>query len=97
MWIGQYFFEGPFFNLSQINDLGGLYAIVDANGNIIDIGQSGQLRTRLMNHDRIPCWKKQTNGSYRVYIFYTPNFSEAERMMLEKRLRYVNDPPCGDR
>lgn len=97
MQIGQFFFEGPFFDLSKITDFGGLYAVVDEENRIIDIGQSGQLRTRLMNHDRMPCWRNQTNGRYRVYILYTPNRSEAERLIIESRLRIAYNPPCGDR
>lgn len=97
MWLGRFYFDGPFSNLAQINDFGGLYAVLDEAGAVIDIGESGQLRTRLRSHDRIPCWQAHSNGRYWVYILYTPNKSTEFRLDIERSLRARYNPPCGVR
>jgi len=59
MNIGRYIFEGPFSSINQIRETGGVYAVIcsdEAKQFIVDIGSSGQLKSRLSNHERKNCW-----------------------------------------
>jgi hypothetical protein len=93
-----YSLEGPF-DFESIRDVGGIYVIVcptPLQTQIVDIGESGQLKTRLDNHERRDCWYRNCNPDrLQVYVFYTPGMSEEHRMEIEADLRSHWNPPCG--
>jgi len=97
--IGKHQFEGPYTDLGKVRDEGGVYAILGLNQKqyqVIDIGQSSALRSRIGSHDRSAQWERQ-NLPLSVAVLYTPRWSEAERCVLEAEMRRTYQPPCGDR
>lgn len=99
--IGNYDFEGPFDNLNFVKNTSGIYAILCSNGinnyNLIDIGESSELNSRLSSHDRKDCWEKNCNTKLFVAVFYTSNMNENQRRQIEAALRLQFKPPCGTR
>jgi hypothetical protein len=98
--IGRYTFEGPYTNTADLQDRSGVYAIHDQrNGtyHLVDVGESAQVKTRVENHDRRPCWNGNNRGVLTVSALYTPNLQQASRMAIEQELRRQFNPPCGDR
>lgn len=98
--VGNYTFEGPYTSTGSLKDNSGVYAIHclrDGKYYLIDIGESATLKTRIENHDRADCWKKNCQGTLRVSVLYTPNKQQAGRMEIEQELRKLYDPVCGKR
>ncbi|MCY3675313.1 MAG: hypothetical protein OXH65_07660 [Paracoccaceae bacterium] len=96
--IGNYNFEGPFGSSSNLKDQSGVYAILGNNsGNnwdLVDVGESFQVKYRVENHERKMCWKQQDYANLKIAVFYT---DENSRMRIEVELRYQYNPPCGQR
>lgn len=100
--IGDYTFDGPYTSPDHLEDRSGVYAVLCRstlvnNLKVIDIGESAQVRTRLQNHDRAPCWAQNCTGTLVFAAYYTPNLQQAGRMKIEQELRKKYSPPCGDR
>ena len=98
--IGRYIFEGPYTDTARLEDRSGVYAILDhRNGtnHLVDVGESAQVKTRVDNHDRKPCWNGNKKGVLTVSVLYTPNAQQAGRMAIEQEIRKQFNPPCGDR
>ena len=95
--IGKYNFEGPYTSPSSLRNISGVYAILGAkNGKtyVADIGESQEVRDRVENHDRQPCWVRQGYSKIEYAAYYC---NESERMRVEKELRTEFNPPCGKR
>jgi hypothetical protein len=100
--------DGP---LGVVDDVrphhGGIYIIVgeplSAFGteiHIVDVGQSGQIGTRLADHPRSPCWQEFARKNpcrLRAIILYTPGWDKMKRENLEGALRLALGPVCGIR
>lgn len=94
--IGRYNFEGPFNDPTSLRDQSGVYAVLgrSATGwNVVDIGESGGVRSRVTNHDRANCWARNRGGGLAYAAYYC---DEATRMRIEGELRSQFNPPCGD-
>jgi len=96
--IGRYSFEGPYTSKDDLQDKSGVYAILcyrNGRYSLIDVGQSARVRTRLANHDRSDCWKRNCDGALTVWVCYTPHRQQAGRMGIEHELRTWYVLPCG--
>lgn len=89
---------------ASFSDIAAIYIVIciDANNKytVIDIGQSGQVGSRINSHDREECWKKkcpQGNIWVCVYPLPTKQQSKEDRLALEQRLRLEYKNLCGDR
>jgi len=95
--INNYTFDGPFTSETGLKHQSGVYVILGNNGsgnwNVVDVGESNDIKTRVSDHDRMDCWKRQYSN-LAVAAFYT---NEASRMAIEKALRAHFNPPCGKR
>ena len=64
--IGRYRFEGPVYNKAALKDAAGVYTVLDDRGNqrfdVLDVGESVEIRTRMENHEREPCWLRNRRG-----------------------------------
>jgi len=73
--VGGYSFDGPYTSKSSIKNESGVYAIHDHNNEkyyIIDAGESGEIASRLDNHEREDCWNKEKNGKEgRTILYYS--------------------------
>jgi hypothetical protein len=95
--IGNLNFDGPFTGSSQLQARSGVYAILGrGTGNwiVVDIGESGDVKDRVENHDRKLQWQGSGHATLGVAAYYC---DAATRMQVEKQLRQQYNPVCGDR
>ena len=95
-----YEFDGPYFDPNDLSDDPGVYIIecVHENGRtILDVGESDNVKDRVLNHDRKDCWRGNCQGKNfysAAYMLFTP---EEERRELESRIRNSENVICGER
>jgi hypothetical protein len=77
-----------------------VYSILDRRDDdtsyVIDVGESSEVRDRVENHDRKPCWDRNIKGSIRYGVHYTPGKSAEARRKIEAEIRNMYKPPCGE-
>ncbi|RJO61004.1 hypothetical protein C4544_03960 [candidate division WS5 bacterium] len=92
--------------LSEANfkDIAAVYVIlcVEKGGSwtVLDVGQSGEVGTRINSHDRQSCWESNcTNKNIWVCVYPMPSsqYSKDDRTQFESFLRKKYNPPCGER
>lgn len=91
--LGNYTFDGAYSSPSFLDDRSGVYAVLGGGRKVLDIGESGGIRTRIQSHDRAPAWARQGLP----LTFAALYCDEANRMRIERELRAAYNPPCGDR
>ena len=72
----------------------------DGSWTVLDVGQSGQVGSRIDNHDRESCWKKHCPyGDIWVCVYSMPSsrYTREDREEFEAELRSKLNPPCGTR
>jgi hypothetical protein len=100
--IGKYNFESPYpySSASMLEDKAGIYAIIDArtNGNfVVDVGESAAIKSRIENHDRSDCWRRNQSGTLKVAVLYTSRLHQSGRIEIEQELREQFNPVYGVR
>lgn len=99
--IGSYNFEGPYSNTSVLQDRAGLYAILTLTGTgryeVVDIGESATVKSRVESHDRQPCWQQNAKQGLYCAVLYTPHLQDVGRRNIEQSLRDLYTPACGVR
>lgn len=95
--IGNYHAEGPFRNVQQLLAQSGVYVILGRSSpalpwQVVDVGESGDIQERVNCHDRAPCWRGQGHSELAVAAIYA---DAANRMLIERQLRTLYNPPCG--
>jgi len=98
MKMKTYSFEGPYTSVDSLSHSAGVYGVLDRNNEentVVDIGESSDVKTRLQNHEREPCWFRQCNGTIWFVVLYTPGFSQQQRRAIEQELRAYFQPVCG--
>ncbi len=96
----NYNFEGPYTSADSLKERSGVYVILCSNNsthNPIDCGESANVKNRIQNHDRKPCWEKNCSRTLTVAVFYTPNLQSAGRVAIEQKIRAAYNFPCGKR
>lgn len=99
--IAGYEFAGPYKLTTSLEDRSGVYAILTPTSttryNIIDVGESAKVKTRVENHDRKPCWRRHANNGQILYaVYYTPGLHQTGRKEIEQKIRKQYNPPCGE-
>ena len=97
--IGNLSFDGPFTGASELLPRSGVYAILGraAAGSkwiVVDVGESGDVKSRVETHDRKPQWQSAGHATLGVAAYYC---DAATRMRVEQALRQQYNPACGDR
>lgn len=97
--IDQWDFEGPYNTTALVQNRSGVYAILTrpkgtGSYDIVDAGESGDLRMRVETHDRKDCWNRNNQGELAVAVLYC---GELGRMAIEALLRAAFNPTCGIR
>lgn len=87
-----YTFNGPFSINASFSEAAGIYLITNSNGNIVDVGETENLKERISNHERHNCWTK--NGGINLYFHHENN--ESQRLAKEKLFRSKSNPVCGE-
>ena len=99
--VSGYVFSDPVFKTTDLEHRQGIYLIVDCrqDGSMhcLDVGESGDVRTRIEQHDRKACWRRHALGDIGVSVSYTPGYTTAERQKIEGYIRAAMNPPCGER
>ena len=98
--IGSYNFEGPYSSTSLLEDRAGVYAIIDDRSTerfVVDVGESATIKSRVENHERSDCWNRNSIGTLKVAVLYTPNLHQAGRIRIEQEIRAQYNPVCGIR
>lgn len=100
MILGRFDFSGPYTDLHQVPDRSGVYAVIALDNpmpgihGVVDVGESGAVRTRLATHNRAPLWKRYNRRGLGVAVLYC---DARTRMAVERELRVTLRPPCGER
>ena len=90
-WYGPY----PIEQADKLKNEPGVYTIW-CRDTLIDVGQSDNVRDRVMSHDRKDCWSKHCHQeSLKVAAIYIKD--EQQRLKLEKEIRQRRKPLCGER
>ena len=88
-------FEGPYFNTSNLYYRSGVYVVVCGTpANVIDVGESANVRERVENHDRQTCWSRKCAGTLKYGAHYVQG--EQQRKRVEQSIRKQYNPPCGE-
>lgn len=98
--IDGYAFEGPYTDINKLENRSGIYAVLDHQKNgivVVDIGESAEVKSRIENHDRRPCWSENSNGTLEVAVLYTTSLHQCGRKEIEQKIRNKFHPSCGDR
>jgi len=97
--IGEYTFQGPYISTTGLEDRSGVYAILCRAGDdlsVTDIGESATVKTRVENHERKDCWKRECSAELRYASHYTPQLQQPGRKEIEQEIREQYSPPCGE-
>ena len=64
----------------------------------LDVGQSGELGSRIDSHDRKDCWSRQCQNIW-VCVYRMPSheYTREDRLRVERLLREELRPLCGSR
>jgi hypothetical protein len=96
--IGDYSFEGCFSSPKHLDDKPGLYAIFCINYGknlLIDIGESKNIKTRIEDHERSSCWRRNCASALGYAALYTPKLKGKGRQKIEQEIRDEHNPICG--
>lgn len=98
--ISGYTFLGPFRSTESLEDRPGVYVICDKRSDdrwhVLDVGESGNVKSRIEGHERSPCWARNRKGTLGFAVYYTPGWSQEQRRRLESTIRQTYRPPCGE-
>jgi hypothetical protein len=89
--IDKYTFNGPYISTNTLEDKSGVYTIeCKRDDNLyytIDVGESHTVKSRVENHERKDCWKKNCkNGTLFYTVHYTPNLQQTGRRKIEQEI-----------
>jgi hypothetical protein len=91
-------------NQASFADRAAVYVILcvaqGGNSTVLDVGQSGEVGSRVDDHDRRSCWIKECpSGNIWVCVHLMPSdrYTKEDRLALERTLRQQYQPPCGQR
>jgi len=96
MW--GYTFDGAYASAHSLESKAGVYVIwceTPTRLLVLDVGESGDLKGRVANHERAGCWSRRCTGRIRYSATYTPDLNQAGRLEIEARIRSIAAPPCG--
>jgi hypothetical protein len=62
---------------------------------VVDFGETGDVNSRLLNHERKTCWYSNGVGETGLYIFI--NNDQNFRLLLERLIKNKYRPLCDER
>jgi hypothetical protein len=99
--VGRYRFEGPFTDTRYLRNEQGVYTVLCyplvGQPTVVDVGESEDVRSRIENHDRQGCWRRNCSATLGVAVLYTPGSRADQRRAVEHELRQQFQPACGER
>jgi len=61
---------------------------------VVDVGEAQNVKNRVSTHDRTSCWNSRGFKTLYASVIYC---NEQQRMLIERQLRNILNPPCGER
>lgn len=102
--IADYSFVCVRLSDADFRDTAAVYVILcvaeDSSWKVLDVGQSGELGSRIDSHERKTCWFQNCpNNNIWVCVYSMPSgqYTREDRVALEKLIRQRYQPPCGKR
>ncbi|MFC1485746.1 hypothetical protein ACFL55_01815 [Candidatus Latescibacterota bacterium] len=102
--IGERTFVCVLLDEADFSDAAAVYVILcvkkEGNTTVLDVGQSGQVGSRIDSHDRKTCWdQKCSSNNIWVCVHKMPssNYTKQDREEFESHLRDKYNPPCGSK
>ena len=94
-----YKFDGPYDSPDSLQPIAGVYAIWcgDELDELLDVGESDNVRDRVSDHERADCWEQNCTGTIYYSATYMPFSDEDERRRVEQEIRRLTNAPCGER
>ena len=93
--IEGYTFSGPYFHTRRFyRDFSCVYILINSLNQIVDIGQTDSINSRIINHERKMCWIERGCVETGLYVYISPD--ENFRLLLEKLIRNKYKPLCGE-
>jgi len=96
--ILKYKFDGPFESTDELEDKPSIYAILGKKEDkyyLVDVDESAKVKTRVDNHDRKDCWKKNCQDNLLFAVYYTPDLEQTQRIVIEQEIRKTYEVCCG--
>lgn len=92
--IEGYTFSGPYYHTKKFKtDFGCVYILLNNLNQVVDVGQTASINSRIINHERKTCWIIHGCGETGLYVYINDN--ENFRLLLERLIRIRYKPPCG--
>jgi hypothetical protein len=99
MPIAQFPFEGPLASLDNIENESGVYAIICEFVDkfyLLDVGQSKNIKEKIVNHERKKCWERFQKGKIRYAVLYSDDYRDMSENNIVKSIRSsYKGIPCG--
>ena len=93
-----YDFTEPVLGIDDVEDGGGLYAILRHDGHQfrpLYVGQTGDFAGRITeNHERYDCWIRHDEIIYHA-LHHAERLHEMHRIQMENMVIGMCDPPCN--
>lgn len=94
--IQGYSFTGPYYHTRRFqNDFGCVYVLINNLNQIVDVGETDNINSRIINHERKTCWYQHGCGDSGLYVYITQDANF--RLLLEQLIRTKYSPLCGER
>ena len=89
-------FESYPLETTKFIEVPGVY-VISTSQKWIDVGETDKLASRLANHERKPCWERNSNN-LTLWVNFKRIDGQQERLDLEAKLRDNLNPSstCGD-
>lgn len=89
-------FSGPYYHTRKFNeDFACVYALINGNNQVVDVGQTDSINSRILDHERKTCWERHGCGELSLYVHISGDVSY--RLLLERLVRITYNPQCGQR
>jgi hypothetical protein len=103
--IGEYSFTFVRLAETDFTDVAAVYVVIcvlgeKGNYGVIDVGQTGEVGTRINSHEREECWKREcSTGNIWVCVHTMPSvrYTKDDRLHLERDLRERYKHKCGEK
>ena len=95
-----YEFDGLYSKPDDLQGASGVYVIwceAPDDLSVLDVGQSGNVKERIQDHERSECWFRHCSGGHvRYSATYTHNLPEGRRIRMEQLIRQLTKPACSE-
>lgn len=94
--IEGFIFSGPYYHTRKfVKDFACVYILINSRNQVVDVGETESINSRILNHERKMCWIINGCGETGLYIYKSEN--KNFRQLLERLIRIKYRPPCGEK